>query len=457
MITRRRAPLGLLPGLAARVRLAARPHGRRRRGPLLPRLRAAGARSARATSQVKLDPCAFSPAIARVPVGATVTFANAGDFTHLVTGANQEWGSRDLEIHPYSKVSYTFDKAGTYPYACALHRGMSGVIVVGDADAAALAAPVASTTAPPAGGTVGSRSCGGRCAAGIAGVLLGAGAVALVLRGRRQPAAVDPVGDARAGRSPRGPRHAALGARRRPLTAPGPGPGRHNAAMDRVAGGLPGAFWRLWVATGASNLADGIVWLLIPVLAVQLGAGPGELALVTIAERGPMLVLGLLAGGLADRHDRRRTMLAVQGLRVVAALVLLAVAFAGTLTIPALIRRGAAPRDRRGVLRHERPGAGRRPRPSGAPRAGERPARRRHDDRQHVHRAAAGRRAAGGLGRPGALGRDGRVRAGRRPAPPHPGHVPARRRGPAPPPGPRDPRRASPSSRDTRCCARSRR
>ena len=113
-----------------------------------------------------------------------------------------------------------------------------------------------------------------------------------------------------------------------------PGP---RIALDRVSGGLPGAFWRLWVATGASNLADGIVWLLIPVLAVQLGAGPGELALVTIAERGPMLVLGLLAGGLADRHDRRLTMLAVQALRVVAALGLLAVAFAGSLTIPALI------------------------------------------------------------------------------------------------------------------------
>jgi MFS family permease len=113
-------------------------------------------------------------------------------------------------------------------------------------------------------------------------------------------------------------------------------PGRLTA-IDRVLGDLPRAFWRLWLATGASNLADGIVWLMIPVLAVQLGAGPGELALVTIAERGPMLVLGLVAGGLADRHDRRRTMLAVQLLRVVAALALLAVAFAGTLSIPVLI------------------------------------------------------------------------------------------------------------------------
>ena len=116
------------------------------------------------------------------------------------------------------------------------------------------------------------------------------------------------------------------------LARPGPG-----SAIDRMAGDLPTAFWRLWWATASSNLADGIVWLLIPVLAVRLGAGPGELALVTIAERGPMLVLGLLAGGLADRHDRRRTMLAVQALRVVAAAVLLAVAFVGGLSLPVLI------------------------------------------------------------------------------------------------------------------------
>ena len=104
-----------------------------------------------------------------------------------------------------------------------------------------------------------------------------------------------------------------------------------------IAGGLRASFWRLWAATGSSNLADGIVWLLIPVLAVQLGAGPPELALVTIAERGPMLVLGLVAGGLADRHDRRRAMVAVQVLRVASAGLLLVVAGTGGLTIPVLI------------------------------------------------------------------------------------------------------------------------
>ena len=92
--------------------------------------------AAQAATEIKLMPCAFAPTIANVPVGSKVTFVNGPDFIHLVTGANQAWGSRDAEIQPGGTVSYTFDKAGIYPYACALHRGMSGAIIVGDAVAA---------------------------------------------------------------------------------------------------------------------------------------------------------------------------------------------------------------------------------------------------------------------------------------------------------------------------------
>lgn len=101
--------------------------------------------------------------------------------------------------------------------------------------------------------------------------------------------------------------------------------------------GLPPAFWRLWWSTASANLADGILWVVIPVLAVERGAGAIDLALITIANRGPMLVLGLLAGGLADRHDRRQTMLAVQALGVTTAVGLLAALSTGTVAIPTLI------------------------------------------------------------------------------------------------------------------------
>jgi plastocyanin len=90
--------------------------------------------------QVKLLPCAFAPTVVRVRPGTTVEFFSGPYDVHLITGAGQEWGSRDDEIQPNSMVSYRFVRAGTYPYACALHRGMSGTIVVGDGIAASAAA-----------------------------------------------------------------------------------------------------------------------------------------------------------------------------------------------------------------------------------------------------------------------------------------------------------------------------
>jgi plastocyanin len=101
-----------------------------------------------AETQIKVGPCFFGPTVARVPVGATVTFFNGPGFTHLITGANAEWGSRDVELLPEASVSYQFDKPGVYPYACALHRGMSGAIVVGDATGAAAVATSQPSQAP---------------------------------------------------------------------------------------------------------------------------------------------------------------------------------------------------------------------------------------------------------------------------------------------------------------------
>ena len=101
------------------------------------------------TAQVSLLPCAFSPTVTQVDVGETVTFTNGTDFTHLVTGANQAWGSRDIELLPGATAEYRFDTAGTYPYACALHRGMSGVILVGDSTAAGAVAGSGTTGSAP--------------------------------------------------------------------------------------------------------------------------------------------------------------------------------------------------------------------------------------------------------------------------------------------------------------------
>jgi plastocyanin len=167
-----------------------------------------------ATTEIKLMPCAFAPTIARVPVGATVTFVNGPDFAHLVTGANQAWGSRDAELQPGAKVSYAFATAGVYPYACALHRGMSGAIIVGDGAAAAGSAIGATSgsgaagAGTTAGGTTTGTTAGGdttgdpTAASSLegpallaliagAGIIVGAGAVALA--GRRRHTDEEPT------------------------------------------------------------------------------------------------------------------------------------------------------------------------------------------------------------------------------------------------------------------------
>ncbi len=110
-------------------------------------------------NQVKVMPCAFGPTVTNVDVGATVAFVNGSSFTHLITGANQVWGSRDVELGPGKTVSYEFAEPGVYPYACALHRGMSGVIVVGDATTAMAAG--ARTAAGGSSGTTGNELSGG--------------------------------------------------------------------------------------------------------------------------------------------------------------------------------------------------------------------------------------------------------------------------------------------------------
>jgi plastocyanin len=108
------------------------------------------ARSEGDEPEVKMMPCAFSPTVVRVVPGTTVTWFN-DQVPHLVTGANQEWGSRDDEIGPRAKVAYRFDRPGTYPYACAIHRGMSGTIVVGDGVAPASAAGAGPAVVPVKG------------------------------------------------------------------------------------------------------------------------------------------------------------------------------------------------------------------------------------------------------------------------------------------------------------------
>ena len=75
-------------------------------------------------------------------------------------------------------------------------------------------------------------------------------------------------------------------------------------------------YWTLLVSSGLANLADGIFVLAVALVAVKLTRSPGLVAGVALAARLPWLFVALPAGALADRLDRRRTMLAANLVRV---------------------------------------------------------------------------------------------------------------------------------------------
>jgi MFS family permease len=73
----------------------------------------------------------------------------------------------------------------------------------------------------------------------------------------------------------------------------------------------------LFSASFLANLSDGIFQIALPLLAVSITTEPGLVAGVVVAARLPWLVFALIAGALADRFDRRRTMILVDAGRVV--------------------------------------------------------------------------------------------------------------------------------------------
>lgn len=99
-------------------------------------------------SVVKIDGCMFYPTVARVPVGTTVRFLNTGQVPHNVTGVIGTWESGELASG--AEFRQAFREAGVYPFACTLHPGMNGAIVVGDDTAPLVQAPaqLATSTVP---------------------------------------------------------------------------------------------------------------------------------------------------------------------------------------------------------------------------------------------------------------------------------------------------------------------
>ncbi|HLG62304.1 MAG TPA: cupredoxin family copper-binding protein [Ktedonosporobacter sp.] len=71
---------------------------------------------------------AFAPASLTVKVGTKVTWTNNDSATHTVTDLKGAFDSGDLPTG--QSFSFTFTKAGTYNYHCAIHSSMTATIIV---------------------------------------------------------------------------------------------------------------------------------------------------------------------------------------------------------------------------------------------------------------------------------------------------------------------------------------
>jgi plastocyanin len=81
-----------------------------------------------AGAEVKIDNFVFGPQTVTVPVGTTVTWTNKDDIPHTAVSTEGVFKSKVIDTD--EKFSYTFAKAGTYPYYCSIHPKMTGKVVV---------------------------------------------------------------------------------------------------------------------------------------------------------------------------------------------------------------------------------------------------------------------------------------------------------------------------------------
>ncbi len=81
-----------------------------------------------AKAEVKIDNFSFGPQTVTVPVGGTVTWTNRDDTPHTVVSTDGVFKSKVRDTD--EKFSYTFTKAGKYPYYCSVHPKMTGQIIV---------------------------------------------------------------------------------------------------------------------------------------------------------------------------------------------------------------------------------------------------------------------------------------------------------------------------------------
>ena len=143
---------------------------------------------------VAMTKACFRPAILRIDPGTEVTFVNRDPITHNVS--SNGWG-RFEDMNEGDAFRADFSEPGIYPFACTIHPGMVGAVVVGEDGAAGSGKTVSISAVSHPGARQGDgaaveRSGEGNVEAWLGGgILAGAiGAASVILAIRRRPQTV---------------------------------------------------------------------------------------------------------------------------------------------------------------------------------------------------------------------------------------------------------------------------
>jgi MFS family permease len=100
---------------------------------------------------------------------------------------------------------------------------------------------------------------------------------------------------------------------------------------------LGSGYRSLWTASTSGALADGIAATVLPLLMVSLTTSPVTVSLLQVVSGLPWLVLGLHAGVLSDRWDRKRILWSADMFRTSVVLALLLVVAVGDTSVPTIL------------------------------------------------------------------------------------------------------------------------
>jgi len=110
-----------------------------------------------------------------------------------------------------------------------------------------------------------------------------------------------------------------------------------SAEAVPVKVGLGGGFAAQLASTGLANLGDGILQTMVPLAALALTTSPMVISLLSAASWLPSLILGVAAGVIVDRADRRRVQTLALVIRAAVLGLAALAAAASLLSIPMLV------------------------------------------------------------------------------------------------------------------------